>query len=161
MIMRIIGIDPGIARTGWGVVNVNGGKLVGEAYGCIETEKSQALESRLHVLFNELTEILHEHNPDAFSIEELFFNTNAKTALIVGQARGVALLCAAQQHIPVAVYTPLQVKIAVTGYGRADKNQVGQMIKSILKLSSIPKPDDTADALAIAVTHAFSYKLKR
>ena len=97
---------------------------------------------------------------DAFAIEELFFNTNAKTALVVGQARGVALLVAAQKQLPIAAYTPLQVKIAVTGYGRAEKNQVGQMVKTILKLTSIPKPDDTADALAIALTHAFSYKMK-
>jgi len=158
--MRIIGIDPGIARTGWGIVRVEHGKLFGESFGCIETPKEQLLGDRLESLYSQLKEIMDANQLDAFAIEELFFNTNAKTALVVGQARGVALLVAAQKQLPIAAYTPLQVKIAVTGYGRAEKNQVGQMVKTILKLTSIPKPDDTADALAIALTHAFSYKMK-
>lgn len=158
--MRIIGIDPGIARTGWGVIEVRSGKVEVQRYGCIETPKDHALGKRLESLYTQLNQIMDTNHPEAFAIEDLFFNTNSKTALVVGQARGVALLTAAQQQIPIAVYTPLQVKIAVTGYGRAEKNQVGQMVKTILKLASIPKPDDTTDALAIALTHAFSYKMK-
>ena len=158
--MRIIGIDPGIGRTGWGVVEVERGKLKVESYGCIETSKELSVEVRLQDLYEKVTIILRTNTPDAFAIEELFFNTNSKTAMVVGQARGVTLLAAAQHKLPVAVYTPLQVKIAVTGYGRAEKNQVGQMVKTLLRLDSIPKPDDTADALAIALTHSFSYKMK-
>jgi crossover junction endodeoxyribonuclease RuvC len=158
--MRIIGIDPGIARTGWGVIDVQSSKFIVKNYGCIETPKELSLEKRLDQLYKEIISIMTAEQPEAFAIEELFFNTNAKTAMVVGQARGVVLLAAAQHNLSVAVYTPLQVKIAVTGYGRAEKKQVGQMIKIILKLEAIPKLDDTADALAIAITHAFSYKMK-
>ena len=158
--MRIIGIDPGIGLTGWGIIDVEGGKLHAQSYGCIETFKDQKVEDRLLVLYRKLGEILDDAKPDAFSIEELFFNTNTTTALVIGQARGVAFLTAAERGIPLSVYTPLQVKMAVTGYGRAEKKQVGQMIKTMLHLKEIPKPDDTADALAIAITHAFSYKMK-
>jgi crossover junction endodeoxyribonuclease RuvC len=158
--MLIIGIDPGIGRTGWGVIEAQSSKFIARDFGCIETSKDLSLERRLEDLFGQLETILQKEKPVAFAIEELFFNTNAKTAMVVGQARGVALLAAAKQQIPIAVYTPLQVKIAVTGYGRAEKSQVGQMVKTLLHLDSIPKPDDTADALAIALTHAFSYKMK-
>src|SRR5664279_5093518 len=156
--MRIVGIDPGIGRTGWGVLTSENSKLKVENYGCIETSKSLQLGDRLQSLFEQITHIFVDYKPDALAIEELFFNTNAKTALIVGHARGVMLLAANQQNIPINIYTPLQVKIAVTGYGRAEKNQVGQMVKTLLHLPTIPKPDDTADALAIALTHAFSMK---
>jgi crossover junction endodeoxyribonuclease RuvC len=159
--MRIIGLDPGIGRTGWGIIEVESSKFKALTYGCIETPPNSPLETRLIELYEKLTTILKAEKLDAFAIEELFFNTNAKTAMIVGQARGVALLAAAQYNLPVAVYTPLQVKIAVTGYGRAEKKQVGQMVKTLLHLDLIPKPDDTADALAIALTHAFSYKMKK
>jgi crossover junction endodeoxyribonuclease RuvC len=158
--MRIIGLDPGIGRTGWGIIEVQSSKFNVQSYGCIETPPNSQLENRLIELYEKLTVILKEEQLDAFAIEELFFNTNAKTAMIVGQARGVALLAAAQHNLPIAVYTPLQVKIAVTGYGRAEKKQVGQMVKTLLHLDLIPKPDDIADALAIALTHAFSYKMK-
>jgi crossover junction endodeoxyribonuclease RuvC len=154
--MRILGIDPGIARTGWGVVEVQSSKLGVKSYGCVETAQTLQISERLELLFKEITRLLREYKPDILAIEELFFNTNAKTALVVGQARGVVLLAAAQQKVPLAVYTPLQVKMAVTGYGRAEKNQIGQMVKTLLHLPSIPKPDDTADALAIALTHAFT-----
>ena len=157
--MRIIGIDPGIGRTGWGIIEVQSSKFKVQSFGCIETSKDLLVEKRLEELFLKIRSILQEMRPDAFAIEELFFNTNSKTAMVVGQARGVVLLAAAKQDIPVTVYTPLQVKIAVTGYGRAEKNQVGQMVKTLLSLESIPKPDDTTDALAIALTHAF-YKMK-
>lgn len=157
--MRILGIDPGIGRTGWGVVQMTNGKLHITNCGCIETKPNDKLENRLDALYEEIINIIDEHKPDVLSIEDLFFNTNAKTALVVGQARGVMLLAAAQKNLPVSVYTPLQVKMALTGYGRAEKNQVGQMVKIVLHLPSIPKPDDTADALAIAITHAFSMKM--
>lgn len=156
--MRILGIDPGIGRTGWGVVEVQSAKLKVKSYGCVETPAGMEVGERLQVLYKEISRIIAEELPNALAIEELFFNTNAKTALVVGQARGVVLLAASQNKLPLGVYTPLQVKIAVTGYGRAEKGQVGQMVKTILKLPSIPKPDDTADALAIAITHAFSHK---
>jgi crossover junction endodeoxyribonuclease RuvC len=158
--MGIIGIDPGIGRTGWGIVKVESGKLKVERYGCIETAKELSVEKRLQEIYEQIISILEKEKLDAFAVEELFFNTNSKTAMVVGQARGVVLLAAAKQQVPVTVYTPLQVKIAVTGYGRAEKNQVGQMVKTLLHLDTIPKPDDTADALAIALTHAFSYKMK-
>ena len=158
--MRILGIDPGIGRTGWGVIEVQSSKLTVQSYGCIETSQNLSVEKRLQLLYEKITSLLQTEKPDAFAIEELFFNTNTKTAMVVGQARGVILLAAAQKGIPISIYTPLQVKIAVTGYGRAEKKQVGQMVKTILTLESIPKPDDTADALAISITHAFSYKMK-
>jgi crossover junction endodeoxyribonuclease RuvC len=159
--MRILGIDPGIGRTGWGVVDIEGTKLTAQGFGCIETPKEHAIGERLESLYNELLIIMDEYHPEALGIEELFFNTNVSTALVVGQARGVVFLAATQRKLPIGVYTPLQVKMAVTGYGRAGKAQVGQMVKSLLHLSAIPKPDDTADALAIALTHAFSYKMKK
>ena len=158
-IMIILGIDPGIGRTGWGVISSHNATQQVHRYGCIETHKTTVGEKRLQELYEQVVTIIQGEKPDAIAIEELFFNTNVSTALTVGQARGVILLAAAQSDIPIAVYTPLQVKIAVTGYGRADKKQVGHMIKTILKLSSIPTPDDTADALAIALTHAFSIKM--
>lgn len=156
--MRILGIDPGIARTGWGIIEKNSSKLIAVKFGCFETKSQEPIPSRLKYIFSFLTQLMDEYHPDALAIEELFFNTNAKTALIVGQARGVVMLTAALKNIPVAIYTPLQVKIAITGYGRAEKSQIGQMVKVILKLPSIPTPDDTADALAIALTHAFTVK---
>ncbi len=160
-IMHILGIDPGFGRTGWGVITVENGKLKVESYGCIETSKDESLEKRIETLYNELIHIITMYKPEALAIESLFFNTNVTTALAVGQARGVVLLAAVQNKMTVTSYTPQQVKMGVTGYGKADKQQVGQMVKMVLKLQSIPKPDDTADALAIAVTHAFSYKMKK
>src|SRR5664279_1890954 len=156
--MRIVGIDPGIGRTGWGVIEVQGATLTVQKFGCLETTPNSETAERLKLIYAFIQHLVEEFKPDALAIEDLFFNTNAKTALVVGQARGVVLLCAAQNNIPISVYTPLQVKIAVTGYGRAEKNQVGQMVKILLHLSNIPKPDDITDALAIALTHAFSMK---
>ena len=159
--MKILGIDPGIGRTGWGIIGVESGKLKVENFGCIETAIETPVEKRLQEVYEQVTSLIKEHQPDEFAIEELFFNTNAKTALVVGQARGVILLAAAEKNIPISVYTPLQVKIAVTGYGRAEKGQVGMLVKTLLKLSSVPKPDDTSDALAVALTHAFTVKVAR
>lgn len=158
--MRILGIDPGIGRTGWAVIAANGQELIANSYGCIETEAKTEMGERLTDLYDQILGLIKEHKPDAVGIEDLFFNTNAKTALIVGQARGVIMLAVSKSKVPLAVYTPLQVKMAVTGYGRAEKKQVGQMVKTLLKLDAIPKLDDTTDALAIAITHAFSYKMK-
>lgn len=157
--MRVFGIDPGIGRTGWGVIEKNGHKYTVSSFGCIETSQSLLPSQRLLMLYDKITSLLLEYKPDSVAVEDLFFNTNAKTALIVGQARGVVLLAIAQRGITPAIYTPLQVKIAVTGYGRAEKTQVGHMIKTILGLSVIPKPDDVADALAIAITHACAAKM--
>jgi len=158
--MRILGVDPGIARTGWGVIEVQSSKLKVQSYGCIETLAKLEPSERLRQIYAELTDIIKKYKPDVLAVEELFFNTNAKTAFVVGQARGVVLLAAAENNVSIAIYTPLQVKIAVTGYGRAEKNQVGQMVKVLLKLKEIPKPDDVADALAVALTHAFTNKFK-
>lgn len=158
--MRILGIDPGIARCGWGVVQIENGKLKMENCGCVETKNGLPIEKRLKTVYEQITKIIKKYNPDVLAIEELFFNTNAKTAFVVGQARGVVLLSSAIANIPVAIYTPLQVKVAVTGYGKAEKLQVGKMVKTLLKLKEIPKPDDVTDALAIALTHAFTKKFK-
>lgn len=158
--MRILGIDPGIGRTGWGALEVQSSNLKVQSFGCIETEAKTELGERLTQLYDQIVKLLDAYKPDAVGIEELFFNTNTKTAFVVGQARGVIMLAVAQRKIPLSIYTPLQVKIAVTGYGRGEKRQVAQMVKTLLKLDSIPKLDDTTDALAIAITHAYSYKLK-
>lgn len=156
--MRVLGIDPGIGRTGWGVIDMEKNVPKAEKFGCIETFQTERIEQRLQFLYKNMCEIVTMHKPDVVSVEELFFNTNTKTALVVGQARGVILLAAALKDIPVVVYTPLQVKMAVTGYGRAEKKQIGQMVKTLLSLKVIPRPDDISDALANALTHAFSAK---
>ncbi len=157
--MIILGIDPGIGRTGWGVIeNLSGSKFKTISFGCIETEAGLPLERRIQIIGEELTAIIKEHKPKAMGIEDLFFNTNAKTALIVGQARGAIILTAVNNGLDVFSYTPLQVKVALTGYGRAEKDQMGKMVKIILGLSEIPKPDDTADALAVALACAFTKK---
>lgn len=159
--MKILGIDPGIGRLGWGILEARNSKLEARNYGCIETSSKLSVSERLLEIYTSLTSIIKEHEPETLAVEELFFNTNAKTAFVVGQARGVVLLMGAQNNMKLGIYTPLQVKIALTGYGRAEKSQVGQMVKVLLKLETIPKPDDTADALAVALTHAFSYKSNR
>lgn len=156
--MRILGIDPGIGRCGWAVIEENKGKFTAIAFGCLETSSKDEVSLRLKQIHQAILKIIKNHSPDVLSIEELFFNTNAKTAFVVGQARGVILLAASEKNLTVSIYTPLQVKIAVTGYGRAEKSQIGQMVKVILSLKEIPKPDDTSDALAVALTHAFSAK---
>lgn len=158
--MTILGVDPGTARIGWGVIQEHAGKITARAYGCITTEKTLALPDRLHIIYTECSEILREYTPDVMSVEDLFFSKNVTTAIAVGQARGVILLTAAEQKIPVYSYSPNTVKKTICGSGSADKHQVEKMITSILRLKEIPKPDDTADALAIAATHGFSYKLK-
>lgn len=159
--MKILGIDPGIGRCGWGIIDVQSSKLKVIKFGCIETDPKKEIPARLQEIYAEITKIIKTYKPDALSIEELFFNTNAKTAFVVGQARGVILLIAAQSNLEIAIYTPLQVKMALTGYGHAEKGQVGKMVKILLSLNEVPKPDDTADALAIALTFAFSNKFSK
>ncbi len=158
--MRILGIDPGIARCGWGIITINNSQLTVNNFGCVETKAGEAVEKRLLMIHREIIKLIEKYKPDAIAVEELFFNTNAKTAFIVGEARGVVLLAAGEKNIPVGIYTPLQVKMAITGYGRAEKAQIGQMVKTLLKLKEIPKPDDVTDALAVALTHAFTKKFK-
>ena len=159
--MIIIGIDPGIARVGWGVLKIEISNSQMTNVGCFETSKNDSLDQRLLSISEFLNELFGKYRPDCVAVEQLYFATNAKTAITVGQARGVIILTASQANIPTFDYTPLQVKLAITGYGKADKNQVQQMVKNILKLPEIPQPDDAADALAIALTHAFSYKLQK
>ena len=154
--MRILGIDPGYAILGWGVVDVEGNRFKAVAYDSILTDKDTPMPQRLSMLYDGLQEIISRYHPDEASIEELYFNNNAKTAIMVGEARGVAVLACEKGGLRVNEYTPLQIKQALVGYGRADKNQVQQMVKTILNLEAVPKPDDTADALAAAVCHAHS-----
>jgi crossover junction endodeoxyribonuclease RuvC len=159
--MRILGIDPGIARVGWAVIETTRPVLKTIAFGCIETDKGEKPEDRLQQIYKAILLLTKKFRPDTMSVEELFFAANAKTAIGVGQSRGVILLAAAMAKIPVVSYTPLAVKRAITGDGKADKKQVLTMVMRILKLTRAPKLDDTADALAIAMTHAYSYKMKR
>ncbi len=155
----ILGIDPGTAIMGWGVVRQEGNRLRYVQHGAITTPSDWTMPRRLSRLFDGVTELLKGYRPDSVAIEELFFNTNVTTGITVGQARGVAILAAYRAGIEVAEYTPLQIKQAVTSYGRADKRQVQEMVKSLLKLPAIPRPDDAADGLAIAITHAFSSRM--
>lgn len=154
--VRILGVDPGVALVGWGIVEGIHDKLKAKDYGCIKTDRRLPLEKRLVIIHRELQKIINKHKPEVVAIEELFFFKNVKTAISVSQARGVIMLAAEQSKIPIQEFTPLQVKQATCGYGRADKIQIQKMIKIILKLKTIPKPDDTADALAIAVCSAVS-----
>lgn len=154
--MIILGIDPGVAITGYGVISHEGNRFKVIEYGAVLTESDMELPQRLVKINDGITEIIKRVKPDAAAVEELFFNKNIKTALTVGHGRGVAILAAAVQRLPVYEYTPLQVKQAVVGYGRAEKSQIQQMVKTLLNLSGIPKPDDVADALAVAICHAHS-----
>jgi crossover junction endodeoxyribonuclease RuvC len=154
-----LGIDPGTAITGYGLVSYEGNHLKKVTFGAIRTGPELSLANRLHHIFLETLRIIGEYRPDAIAIEELFFNKNVRTALAVGHARGVILLAAANSGYEVAEYTPLQVKLAVTGYGRAEKMQIQEMVRVLLCLTEIPKPDDAADALAIAICHAHSCKI--
>ncbi len=154
--MRILGIDPGYAILGYGIIEMKGNHFDVCGYGAVTTEASMNMTDRLKCLYSSLTEIIAEYEPEVASIEELFFNTNTKTAIMVGQARGVAILACANSGMDIAEYTPLQIKQALVGYGRAEKKQVQSMVKTILNLKEIPKPDDTADALAAAICHGHS-----
>ena len=152
--MTILGIDPGYATVGWGVIKSEKGKQSMVGYGAIVTPKTQPMPERLLYIGGELKKLIEEHKPDAVAVEELFFHTNQKTAITVAQARGVIIYVAESLGAKLYEYTPLQIKQALTGYGRADKQQMQYMVKLLLRLTDIPKPDDAADALAVALTHA-------
>ncbi len=152
--MRIIGIDPGYAIVGFGVIEYEKSNFSVIGYGAVTTPAGIDFERRLEIIYSDISQILDNYKPQSLAIEKLYFQNNQKTAIDVAEARGVTILAAAQRHIPIYEYTPLQVKQSVTGYGQAVKKQVQEMTKRILKLPQIPKPDDTADALAIAVCHA-------
>jgi crossover junction endodeoxyribonuclease RuvC len=156
--MIILGVDPGTATTGYGIIRKEGQRHSLIKYGCILTPAKTPLSDRLVSIFDELSEIIDEYKPEQIAVEELFFAANSKTAIAVGQARGVILLAGKKKGLPVFEYTPLEVKMALTGYGRADKNQIQQMVKTLISLGEIPKPDDAADALAIAICHANTFR---
>lgn len=154
--MRILGIDPGTAILGFGLIEQIGNRLIPLEYGVVRTPAGMELADRLTVIYHELSRFITEHRPGQIAVEQLFFNKNVTTALSVGHARGVVLLTAALNRLEIAEYTPLQVKMAVVGYGGAEKRQVQEMVRVLLSLDGIPKPDDAADALAIAICHAHS-----
>ncbi|WP_418792242.1 crossover junction endodeoxyribonuclease RuvC [Phosphitispora sp. TUW77] len=157
--MLVLGIDPGSAITGYGLVKQTGNRLEAIDYGCIQTSPNLSTELRLQIIYNGVKQLIDKYGPGYFAVEELFFNKNVRTALTVGQARGVIMLAGADGGLPVYEYTPLQVKQAVVGFGRAEKAQVQYMVKTILNLPEIPKPDDVADALAVAICHTHFYKV--
>ncbi len=152
--MVILGIDPGVARTGWGVVSKDSGKLKMLGYGCVSTGSSLEAPVRLLFIFREINRIIEDYKPDIAGLEKLFFNTNVMTAMGVGEARGVVMLALARVGVKIEEFTPLQVKQAVAGYGRAEKIQVQKMVMALLHLTKVPKPDDAADALAVAICAA-------
>ncbi len=154
--MVILGIDPGLAIVGWGVLEKRGSQVVPIACGDLRTPAHTPVETRLEIIYRDLHRIIEKYRPEHMAIEELFFNTNVTTGIAVAEARGVILLCGRQAGLEIHEYTPMQVKQAVVGYGKAEKRQVISMVTSILRLPAPPKPDDTADALAIALCHAQS-----
>jgi len=156
--MRIIGIDPGTGILGFGIIDVDRGKTTLVDAGVIRTPVKENDAVRLHTIYDELSEIIAATKPTVMSVEKLFFSKNVTTAMTVSQARGVVLLCAQQVGIEIHEYTPMQIKLAVTGYGNADKKQVQEMVRVILGLTEVPKPDDAADAIAAALTHSQSMR---
>ena len=152
--MVILGVDPGLAIVGWGVVQYTANRFSPMAYGSIQTKAGLPVEERLSQIYDRLSAIIEKYKPDAIAVEELFWNTNVTTGIVVAEARGVILLCAKKHDVPIFEYTPMQVKQAVVGYGKADKKQVISMVTLMLGLKEPPKPDDTADAIAIAICHA-------
>ena len=152
--MIILGIDPGLAIVGWGVIEYKNARFRTIAYGALQTPAGMRTEERLKKIYEGMKELIDTYHPESVAVEELFFNTNQKTVITVAEARGCILLCCKRNGVPLFEYTPLQVKQSVVGYGRADKKQVIHMVKLLLKLESAPKLDDTCDALAIAICHA-------
>jgi len=159
--MKILGLDPGTAITGFGLIDAEHGTYKMLEFGALRTNPPASDADRLVILYDALNELLDRVRPDQIAIEKLFFNRNTTTAVPVGQARGVLLLACAQRHIPIGEYTPLEVKQALTGYGRAEKRQIQYMVARLLKMDAPPKNDDAADALAIAITHAHYYQGKK
>lgn len=158
--MRVIGIDVGFAILGWSIIEKSGSSYNLIEYGVIETAKEDLIENRLKEIYSKLSYIIQQYKPDVSAVESLFFFKNQKTVINVGQVRGVILLALANNNIEVNNYTPLEVKVSVTGYGRAEKKQVQEMVKLICKLDTIPKPDDAADAIAIGICHLNTSKYK-
>lgn len=158
--MRILGIDPGLATVGYGIIDVEGNSFKAIDYGIITTDANLDLPNRLERIYNLLIELINKYQPVDLAIEELFFNKNVKTAITVGHARGVEILACKVMGVEIFEYTPLQIKQAITGYGRAEKNQIQEMTKILLNLEDIPKPDDAADALAVALTHGSALNFK-
>lgn len=154
--MIILGLDPGTATTGYGVIRLTNFKISCVAYGAIITKPEMAMPERLQVIYDDLGQIIQHYHPDEVAVEKLFFGRNTTTAITVGQARGVLLLRLAQAGVTIGEYTPMQIKQALVGYGNAEKKQVQYMVQHFLKLPEMPKPDDAADALAIAICHAHS-----
>jgi crossover junction endodeoxyribonuclease RuvC len=158
--MLVLGIDPGTAITGYGLVSKEADALILVDYGTVNTSQQMPLPQRLHAIHCELGEIISRHQPTAVAVEKLFFSKNVRTALSVGQARGVALLAVADAELPLYEYTPLQVKQSVVGYGRATKEQIQQLVKMLCGLDFVPQPDDAADAIAVAICHIHSARLE-
>ncbi len=152
-IVRVLGIDPGTATVGYGIIDFKNNNYDTVTYGCIYTDKDLPMPKRLEKIYDELYALIEEYKPAHMAVEELFYFKNNKTVISVGQARGVIILCGEKQGLQLDSYTPLQVKMGITGYGKAEKKQVQIMVQRILKLNELPEPDDAADALAIAVTH--------
>lgn len=157
--MKVLGIDPGFGRMGWAVLEGNRQKQVLIDSGCVETSVKETLEQRLYAVFVEVKTLACDFRPDCAALEELFFFKNQKTVMQVGQSRGAIIAAAMESSLPIFHYTPLQVKQSISGYGRAEKSQVQKMVKSILKLPTILKPDDAADAAAVALTHFFTNQI--
>jgi crossover junction endodeoxyribonuclease RuvC len=155
----VLGIDPGTAITGYGLVRERDDELALVDYGAITTPSDQPLPARLQIIYRDLADLVARHQPDVAAVEELFFSRNVRTALSVGQARGVALLALAEGQLPIHEYKPLEVKQAIAGYGGADKHQVQEMVRMLLNLDHIPQPDDAADAVAVAVCHIHSARM--
>ena len=149
--MKILGIDPGTATTGYGVIEASNGHIKMIEYGCIKTDKKDDPAKRLREIYNDLNKLIKKHRPSKVAVESIFFYKNVKTAIAVAQARGVILLCVQNNKKDLLEFTPLQVKNSLTGYGKADKKQVQFMVKKLLKLKKTPRPDDAADALALAI----------
>lgn len=157
--MVILGIDPGLATTGYGIIKTQNGKLEIIDYGSILTDGHLPFDSRLVIIYQAIKKLIFTYKPDILVIEEIFFCKNVKTALRIGHVRGVIILAAIESNCQISEYTPLQVKQAITGFGRADKKQIQEMVKILLNLKTIPTPDDAADALALAICHIHSAKL--
>lgn len=159
--MRVLGIDPGYAIVGFGALDYVKNQFGVVRYGAITTPAHTVFEDRLAEVYEDMCSLLAQLKPDAMAIETLFYTSNQKTVIAVAEARGVILLAARQAHVPIFEYTPLQVKQSVTGYGKAPKKQMQEMTKTLLHLEAVPKPDDTADALAMAICHSYSYRSKQ
>ncbi len=158
--MIILGIDPGIALVGYGVISYDGNRISCLEYGCIETKAGISLPERLGIIDREMNAIISQFKPDEVAFEELFFHQNKKTAIMVAQARGVEVLACQKNGLGIFEYTPLQIKQAITGYGRANKLQIQQSVQALLRLDCLPRPDDAADGLAVAICHAFGQRFK-